>query len=418
MRKQAAGLAFLSLLVCGGWLLTSEDVRIFPVRNTLQYEMLQWWWDAVGYPAYGAAGQTGDVSGTVRTATGQPLRNAPVVLTRWDGTRYHTRTGTDSTYRVAGIPAGIYTMVIGSYGYAPHAFEGVEVKAAGVTTRDVALQPLIVSPPPFAPTLTITLPDQKHCDQPLASDALRRTITIRPDQSPEYPFYLYTPISATTNSRLPVLLTLYPGPAEGWDCVSVPLAKSGYAVLAYGTQHRLDLDTDVALVKELLQLVRQGQIPNTDGSRIAVLGGSYSAFHAQRLLQDDVALKAGVLLGAPTDLFDMRRLFEEGSFVPPYGLDKALIAMGFPDREALRYWTYSAAYHVHSEMAPQLLVHSRADDIVPYQQSTLLAEQLDAVGVPYELHFFDGASHYLLEGDTDALEIYDLTLAFLRKYLG
>ena len=162
-------------------------------------------------------------------------------------------------------------------------------------------------------------------------------------------------------------------------------------------------------------------MPGVDGTRIAVLGGSYSGVHVLRLMQqDDVrpAIKAAVLMGAPSDLFDMRRRLEERTFVPPFGLDRALIALGFPDREAVRYWKYSGAYHVRAGMPPTLLIHSRQDDVVPYQQSELLARMLTEEGVPNELHLLDGGSHYLLSQEGDARAIYDLTLRFLRERLG
>ena len=57
--------------------------------------------------------------------------------------------------------------------------------------------------------------------------------------------------------------------------------------------------------------------------------------------------------------------------------------------------------------------------MVPYQQSELLAANLAEVGAPYEVHFFDGASHYLLAEDADeaTLNIYQITLDFLARQL-
>jgi hypothetical protein len=48
-------------------------------------------------------------------------------------------------------------------------------------------------------------------------------------------------------------------------------------------------------------------------------------------------LQAVVLLGPPVDLFDMRHRQEDGTFIPPFGLDQALVALGLPDRAPLRY---------------------------------------------------------------------------------
>jgi dipeptidyl aminopeptidase/acylaminoacyl peptidase len=125
-----------------------------------------------------------------------------------------------------------------------------------------------------------------------------------------------------------------------------------------------------------------------------------------------------VLMGAPADLFDMRRRLEDGTYVPPFGLDQALIALGFPDREPARYRRYSGAYHVRPGGPPTLLVHSRQDDVVPYRQSELLGQQLAAAGVPHEVRLLDGGSHYLLSNEADARAVRDLTLSFLRRYVG
>jgi dipeptidyl aminopeptidase/acylaminoacyl peptidase len=139
----------------------------------------------------------------------------------------------------------------------------------------------------------------------------------------------------------------------------------------------------------------------------------------QRLLQRGQEVKAALLLGPPTDLFDMRRRLENGTYIPPFDLDQALIALGLPSREPLRYWRYSGAYHVRSDFPPLAILHSRSDEVVPYQQSELLAANLAQVGATYEVHFFDGASHYLLaeDADADTLKIYRITLDFLAKHL-
>jgi len=113
----------------------------------------------------------------------------------------------------------------------------------------------------------------------------------------------------------------------------------------------------------------------------------------------------------------MRRRFEQGSFIPPFGLDQALIALGTPDISPERPWRYSSRFHLRRGLPPILLMHSRNDEIVPFQQSEQLAADLTRLGVPHEAHFFDGLSHYLLADQPSAelTTLYDLTLAFLRR---
>jgi dipeptidyl aminopeptidase/acylaminoacyl peptidase len=115
----------------------------------------------------------------------------------------------------------------------------------------------------------------------------------------------------------------------------------------------------------------------------------------------------------------MRRRFEQGSFIPPFGLDQALIALGTPDISPERPWRYSSRFHLRRSTPPMLLMHSRNDEIVPFQQSEQLVSDLTRLGVPHEAHFFDGLSHYLLADRPSAelTELYDLTLDFLRRTL-
>ena len=64
-------------------------------------------------------------------------------------------------------------------------------------------------------------------------------------------------------------------------------------------------------------------------------------------------------------------------------------------------------------------MHSRNDEIVPFQQSEQLAADLTRLGVPNEVHFFDGLSHYLLADRPSAelTTLYEITLTFLRRTL-
>jgi pimeloyl-ACP methyl ester carboxylesterase len=128
--------------------------------------------------------------------------------------------------------------------------------------------------------------------------------------------------------------------------VSLPLAQAGYAVIAVGPAYALDLEPDVDDLQRLITMARDGTLPRADGTRIGALGGSYSGLHVFRLAaRDPEAIQAALLLGPPTDAFDLRRRFEAGSFHPPFGLDQVLIALGLPDRAPERYWRYSARYH-------------------------------------------------------------------------
>jgi dipeptidyl aminopeptidase/acylaminoacyl peptidase len=410
----ATGLIFALTII---WLATTENEAIWPVRNTLQYHLWSWW--TARLPATNR-GTPGALTGAVRNQQSQPVAGAWVLVAGRDGTTYTARSDAAGHYTIAEIPPGDYDPIAAAPGYETTRFGGlfgqVKIGAETQTNADVTLRLEPVRPIPASRDLRLAESETLTCTRPLETRAVRRQVHFKTGDRPNQPIFYYTPTTLPTDRPLPMLLAVYPGPADTWDCVSLPLAAAGYAVLAAGPAYSFDIEADIDELEGLLAFVRAGQFPGGDGSRLAVLGGSYSAVLVQRLLQRDQDFQAAILLGPPTDLFDMRRRLEQGAFRPPFGLDQALIALGFPDREPLRYGRYSGAYHVRADFPPIALLHSRSDEIVPYQQSELLANNLAELDVPHEIHFFEGGSHYLLAEDGDALEMYRLTLDFLAKH--
>lgn len=408
------GIVALMLLLAGTvWLATTDHIRVWPVRNSLQYQALRLWWDVAGQPAVNAVGT---LQGQVFNAQGDPLPNAWVLVSRWNGETFRSRTDALGAYRIPDVPVGTHLPVAGAPGYTSRQPERVRITAGGETRLDVTLPPAVR--PNVTPGQNLRVDETARpltCRSPFEAQAQRQQIYFESAGQPNQPTFLYTPVGTT--DPLPGLLTIYPGPADGWDCASIPLAAAGYAVLAMGPAYSFDLEQDIDEIERLVRFSRTGALPNVDGERLAILGGSYSSLHVLRLLQRDPDFKAALLLGPPTDLFDMRRRLENGTFIPPFGLDQALVALGLPSQQPLRYWQYSGAYHVHPNFPPLSVIHSRSDEVVPYQQSELLVTQLETSGLTYEAHFFDGASHYLLAEDGDSREIYQVAVDFLVTYL-
>jgi dipeptidyl aminopeptidase/acylaminoacyl peptidase len=78
-----------------------------------------------------------------------------------------------------------------------------------------------------------------------------------------------------------------------------------------------------------------------------------------------------------------------------------------------------AVKNVTREFPPTMLLHGNADTDVPYEQSVMMAEQLQQHGVPHQLitlekgeHGFDGADPAKIDA------AYREALAFTKKYLG
>ena len=416
-RRWLIGLAVVLGLVLYG--ATTDNIHIWPVRNTALYHFSNWWAAQFGpSPAPG----NGALAGCVRSAAGAPIPGAGVLLSEPDGTLHRTATAADGCYRLESLPAGRYVPLVTAIGYSAAMIEpfGLPMHiAAGESARaDATLAPALPQAFELPTAFALGEPVTLAVDIPRPSSATRRQIVVDSAAGANQPTFVYTPITAT--APLPTLLAVYPGTAEEWESVSVPLAAAGYAVVAVGPAYSLDLEADIAELKRLLAVLRAGAAPQVDASRLAILGGSYSSLHVQRLLRDDPGFRGVVLLGPISDLFDLRRRFEAGTFFPPYGLDQALIALGWPNTAMQNYAPYSAVYHLRPDHPPLLLLHSRADEIVPTEQSERLAGELTRLGASVEPYFFDGMAHYLYTDKPSAEldQLYALTLDFLARRLG
>jgi dipeptidyl aminopeptidase/acylaminoacyl peptidase len=243
----------------------------------------------------------GTLQGTVYNPEQSPLEGAWVLVSRWDGTTYSSRSDANGRYSIDNIPPGTYRPVAGAPGYEKiqfgNLFASVRIKAEATTTADVTLpveSPRLVIP---GHDLQFGEPVTRTCTRLFNNQATRQQIHFRSGDQLNQPSFYYTPI--TTTSQLPILLAVYPGPADSWECASIPLTAAGYAVLAVGPAYSFDLEADVDELERLLDFARAGRFPGGDGSRIALLGGSYSSLHVQLLLQRGEPVAAALLLGPP-----------------------------------------------------------------------------------------------------------------------
>ncbi len=415
LQRHSYLLAFVLLLLVAAlaWFWHAPGGTAFALRNTLVYHFDTWRVATFGAPP---PAPIATMTGCVRNQQGDPIAGATVLVAEADGTAHTATSDHDGCYTLT-APAGDYMPVVAAAGYPPATVARGGYPVTLPAQHDITLPP--VSTPAVVPgrDLRIGAPVRLSWDIPEPSIAQRHGLTFDSDGRPSQPTYLYLPDDPT--GSYPVLLAVYPGPVDTWEGVSIPLAAAGYAVIAAGPRYSLDLDDDVAELQRLLAFARAGALPHADGGRIAVLGGSYSGLHVGHIMRRDAGLRGVVLLGAPADLFDLRRRFSAGTFSPPFGLDQAMIALGTPDQLPQRYWDYSLRYHVRGDLPPLLLMHSRNDEVVPFQQTELLVDALDEQGARYEAYFFDGMSHYLLADrpspELDAL--YRRTTDFLAAVL-
>ncbi len=419
-RRYIVTAGIIALLAIGVYASLTDNLYVWPYRNTLQYHVLREWWTLAGR---GTTTGTGALAGTVRDTGGKPIAHARVLVAETDGTPHSAEAGADGSYRIADVPAGSYVPVAGAPGFSDIAvrWAGIFRTAVGagrVTQLDLSLRPLVEPPLRPAENFRLDPPQMLKIDAPLPATAEERQIHYEVGGRPNQTAFYYTP--AAGSSPVPTLLAVYPGSADTWKQVSLPLAQAGYAVIAVGPAYALDLEPDVDDLQRLIAVLQQRRFPRADPQRLGALGGSYSSLHVFRLLERPAnGLDAILLLGPPTDLFELRRQFEAGTFFPPFGLDQALIALGLPDHNPEPYWRYSARYHARSFNIPILLIHSKVDEIVPFTQSQLLSDELSRLGKPHELHILEGMGHYLLEPKrTPAIDdLFHTTTAFLEREL-
>lgn len=417
MVRRIAALVALVLVLAVVSLLTTGSAAVWPYRNTLLYYVQR------GLGRLETSDQPpGVLHGTVRTPLGQPIKGARVLVSTPDGTARSAESDARGRYRIPDVPPGSYIPVAGAPGFqntAVRTLLGIGVGSAATTQLEIELSPLAASS--VSPATTVELGDARvwTIPKPLPASAVRRELRYLAGGRPNQTTLYYTPDDGQT-TPLPTLLAVYPGSADTWESVSLPLAQAGFAVIAVGPAYALDLEADVDELERLVQLVRDGVFPRADVDRLGALGGSYSSLHVLRLAtRSPKTLRAILLLGPPTDMFELRRQFEAGTFFPPFGLDQAFVALGLPSAEPERYFRYSARYHARSLSAPLMLIHSKQDEIVPFTQSELLATELRRIGAPYELSILNGMGHYLLEAErTPAIDaLWETTVRFFEREL-
>jgi len=441
MRRRILWIVGGCLMLVSLYLLTTDNPAIWPYRNALQYYLLTRGNvpqppNAYEVPTTTASPQIrsasalqlppttprGTLQGNVRSQQGQPIAGATVLVTANDGTAFSAESDTQGRYEIRDVPAGKYIPVAGAPGFADTAIRtllGIGVRAEEATTLDITLAPRPASRVAPATNVTLSAPQALQIAKPLPATAVRRELKFRADGRSNQLTYVYTPNDGQT-TLLPTLLAVYPGPADGWESVSMPLAQAGYAVVAVGPAYALDLEADIDDLERVVQLIKAGKLPRADGSQIGALAGSFSGLHVMRLtVREPDAINSALLLGPPTDMFELRRQFEAGTFFPPFGLDQALIALGLPSREPERYFRYSVRYHARDVHVPVMLIHSNEDEVVPFTQSQLLADEFARLNKPHELHILEGMGHYLLATErTPAIDqLFATTTDFFEQTL-
>jgi len=257
-----------------------------------------------------------------------------------------------------------------------------------------------------------------------------KPITYKAGDGLEITGYLTLPRGRAAKD-LPLVVLPHGGPEGrdtlGFDWWSQALASRGYAVLqpnfrgsegfgdtfveaGYGQWGKL-MQTDLS--DGVRHLAKQGLI---DPKRVCIVGASYGGYAALAgATMDRGVYRCAASVAGPADL--KRMLIDNND------------RFGSGRNAALRYWLrFMGAEGVRdpdlsaispAKMAdkidiPVLLIHGKDDTVVPYVQSTIMADAMKKAGKPVELVTLNGEDHWLSRGAT-RLQMLTAVVGFLEK---
>ncbi len=224
----------------------------------------------------------------------------------------------------------------------------------------------------------------------------------------------------------PALVGMRPGPFERVAQAGVAVASADYRLTGEATWPA-QLHDAKAAVRWLRG--RADEI-GIDPRRVAAWGESAGGHLAELLAftADDPSLEGDVgVTGQRSDVAAVAAWYAP-SDLAGFSDDAGTDPMDPASREALLLGapvpTVPAAAaqaspitHVSAAAPPVLLLHGRADRLVPAAQSERLRAALDAADLDVELHQYDGADHMWLGAPDAASDALDRTIGFLRRVL-
>lgn len=218
------------------------------------------------------------------------------------------------------------------------------------------------------------------------------------------------------------------GDKDGFAAIAARLASRGLAAacIEYRVSGEATFPAAVNDTKAAVRWLRANAAAHgIDPDALGAIGGSAGA-HLVALLatthrMDELdgeggnpgasnRIQAAVAMAVPSDLTD----FADSSAASS-PLRRFLGASLEEDRDL---WVLASPItHVHAGAAPILLVHSDADETVPYGQSVALQEGYTETGVPAELVKIEGAPHAFWNSTRWFDDVMDRSVTFFKKHL-
>jgi dipeptidyl aminopeptidase/acylaminoacyl peptidase len=192
---------------------------------------------------------------------------------------------------------------------------------------------------------------------------------------------------------------------RGSEGFGYSFVKAGFG--QWGKAMQTDLSDGVR------HLAKAGTI---DPKRVCIVGASYGGYAALAgATLDRGPYRCAVSVAGPSDL---RRMLVDGS--------RRFVSS---DNASVRYWlrfmgadgvkdpdlaAISPAKMADKVEIPVMLIHGKDDTVVPYVQSTLMADAMKKAGKPVELVTLAGEDHNLSRGAT-RLQMLTSMVEFLEK---
>ncbi len=241
--------------------------------------------------------------------------------------------------------------------------------------------------------------------------------------------WLLKPISFKSGKKYPVVLSVHGGPAtaygHGYFHEFQLLASQGYAVLygnirgsvGYGETQTAgtdgsygagDFDDLMALFDTALE-----RFPYLDGTRAAVIGGSYGGFMTNWVISHTDRFKAAI-----TDRCICNFLSFYGTSDIGYRFTPRELRGVVPD-DLEHLWEVSPLKHVNNVKTPCLIIHSEADHRCPIEQGEQWFNALKRLKVPTRFVRFPDEGHELSRSGRPDRRVRRLTemLEWFKKHL-
>jgi dipeptidyl aminopeptidase/acylaminoacyl peptidase len=310
---------------------------------------------------------------------------------------------------------------------------------------EVALISATAQRPPLAAVIapgggTIRLlGDDRVAGFPTSKLVAPRAVTYTSSDGVKVHAQLFEP-TGTPAGRRPAMVYVHGGPKRqmllGWHmsdyysrayASNQYLASRGFVVLSinyrlgigYGYEFDRALAAGAQGASEYLDVKAAGEylrtLPQVDGSRIGIYGGSYGGFlTALALARNSDIFAAGVDAHGVHD-------FTIGGSGSGAALQAAMTAPGRsapPDRDqaADLAWTSSPVSSVETWKSPVLLIHGDEDRNVRFSQTVDLARRLAAAKVPFEEIVIPDDTHHWMR-HANVLRVYKATADWFERRL-